>query len=76
MSADPCRNPAPNSIRVGNAELATTRQVMRELAQLLDRLDAGDVEKLVITQANQIARRHHHPAALGRARRALPGSHR
>ncbi len=54
MSADPGRNPAPNSIRVGNAELATARQVMRELPQLIDRLDAGDVEKLVITQANQM----------------------
>jgi antitoxin (DNA-binding transcriptional repressor) of toxin-antitoxin stability system len=42
------------SIRVGNDELVTVREVMREFPRLLDRLDAGEVNKLVVTQANQL----------------------
>jgi antitoxin (DNA-binding transcriptional repressor) of toxin-antitoxin stability system len=42
------------SIRVGNDELVTVREVMRQLPRLLDRLDAGEVDKLVVTQTNKL----------------------
>jgi hypothetical protein len=42
------------SIRVGNDELVTVREVMREFPRLLGRLDGGEVDKLVVTQANQL----------------------
>jgi PHD/YefM family antitoxin component YafN of YafNO toxin-antitoxin module len=43
-----------DSITVTNAELATMREAMRELNRLIDRLDAGEVEKVVLTQRNQM----------------------
>ena len=42
------------SVRVANAELATVREAMRELHRLLDQLEHGDVEKIVLTQRNQM----------------------
>jgi PHD/YefM family antitoxin component YafN of YafNO toxin-antitoxin module len=42
------------SVRVTNAELATVREAMRELHRLLDQLDQGDLEKIVLTQRNQM----------------------
>jgi len=42
------------SVRVTNAELATVREAMRELHRLLDQLERGDLEKVVLTQRNQL----------------------
>ena len=44
----------PRSVRVTNAELATVRKAMCELHRLLDRLEQGDLEKIVLTQRNQL----------------------
>ena len=43
-----------DSVRVANAELATVREAMRELNKMLASLEAGEVEKIVLTQRNQI----------------------
>jgi antitoxin (DNA-binding transcriptional repressor) of toxin-antitoxin stability system len=45
---------ASNAVTVKNTELATVREAMRELSQLLERLDAGEIEKIVLTQKNQM----------------------
>jgi PHD/YefM family antitoxin component YafN of YafNO toxin-antitoxin module len=42
------------SVRVTNAELATVREAMRELHRLLAQLEQGDLEKVVLTQRNQM----------------------
>jgi PHD/YefM family antitoxin component YafN of YafNO toxin-antitoxin module len=44
----------PARLRVSNKELATVREAMRELSRLLDQLDAGQLEKVVLTQRNQM----------------------
>jgi hypothetical protein len=44
----------PRSVRVTNPELATVREAMRELHRLLDQLEQGDLEKVVLTQRNQM----------------------
>jgi hypothetical protein len=43
-----------HGVRVSNAELATVREAMRELHRLLARLDQGELEKVVLTQRNQM----------------------
>lgn len=43
-----------DGVKVSNAELATVREAMRELTRLLDQLDAGEIEKIVLTQRNQM----------------------
>jgi prevent-host-death family protein len=43
-----------HSLTVSNHELATVRDAMRQLHHLLDALDDGDVEKIVLTQKNQM----------------------
>ncbi|MBV9195216.1 MAG: hypothetical protein JO168_13805 [Solirubrobacterales bacterium] len=49
------RTMAPSApVKVRNAELATVREAMRELPRLLAELDAGAIEKLVLTQRNQM----------------------
>jgi len=40
-------------LRVALDELLPTKAAARELPQALDRLDAGDVEQLVITRRNE-----------------------
>jgi hypothetical protein len=40
-------------ISVANDELRTTREAMRELNALLDQLDKGDIEKIVLTARGQ-----------------------
>jgi PHD/YefM family antitoxin component YafN of YafNO toxin-antitoxin module len=47
--SDPAR-----TLTVSNAELATVREAMRELHRLIDALDDGQVEKIVLTQKNQM----------------------
>jgi PHD/YefM family antitoxin component YafN of YafNO toxin-antitoxin module len=42
------------SVRVSNQELATVREAMRELHRLLDSLERGELEKVVLTQRNQM----------------------
>jgi PHD/YefM family antitoxin component YafN of YafNO toxin-antitoxin module len=44
----------PKSVRVSNQELATVREAMRELHRLLAALEDGDLEKIVLTQRNQM----------------------
>lgn len=44
----------PPSIRVRADELRTVREAMRDLGSLLDELEGGDVEKLVLTQRNRL----------------------
>jgi PHD/YefM family antitoxin component YafN of YafNO toxin-antitoxin module len=43
-----------HSVRVSNEELATVREAMRELSRLLAQLEAGELEKVVLTQRNQM----------------------
>lgn len=42
------------SVRVSNDELATVREAMRELPRLLAELETGEVNKVVLTQRNQM----------------------
>lgn len=42
------------SLRVSNPELATVRDAMRELNRMLAKLEAGELEKIVLTQHNQM----------------------
>lgn len=44
----------PAELRVSNRELATVREAMRELGRMLDQLDDGELEKIVLTQRNQM----------------------
>ncbi len=44
----------PARLRVSNEELATVREAMRELGRLLDQLEEGQLEKVVLTQRNQM----------------------
>ncbi len=41
-------------VRVSNRELATVREAMRELHRLLAALERGELEKIVLTQKNQM----------------------
>ena len=41
-------------VKMTNAELATVREAMPELPRLLAQLDAGTLNKLVLTQRNQM----------------------
>ena len=43
-----------DSLRVSNHELATVREAMRELHRLLEALENGQLEKVVLTQRNQM----------------------
>jgi hypothetical protein len=44
----------PPTLRVRNDELRTLREVMRDFGTMLSELEGGEVEKLVITQRNQM----------------------
>jgi PHD/YefM family antitoxin component YafN of YafNO toxin-antitoxin module len=47
-------NQKAQSLRVSNQEFATVREAMRELGRLLAALDRGELEKVVLTQRNQM----------------------
>jgi PHD/YefM family antitoxin component YafN of YafNO toxin-antitoxin module len=47
-------DPAPVAVRVANDELLTVREAMRELNRLIDALERGELEKVVLTQRNQM----------------------
>ena len=49
-----CSDLPAESVRVSNQELATVREAMRELHRLLAALAHGEVEKVVLTQKNQM----------------------
>ncbi len=42
------------SVRISNDELATVRAAMRDLHRLLAALDQGQLDKVVLTQRNQM----------------------
>jgi PHD/YefM family antitoxin component YafN of YafNO toxin-antitoxin module len=44
----------PARLLVSNEELATVREAMRELGRLLEQLEEGQLEKVVLTQRNQM----------------------
>jgi PHD/YefM family antitoxin component YafN of YafNO toxin-antitoxin module len=43
-----------DSVRVSNAELASVRDAMRELNRMVDALERGEIEKVVLTQRNRM----------------------
>jgi len=42
------------ALRVANGELTTVREAMRELNRLIEALDRGDLDKVVLTQRNRM----------------------
>jgi hypothetical protein len=44
----------PPGLRVRNDELRTVREAMRDFGSMISELEGGEVEKLVITQRNQM----------------------
>jgi arginine/ornithine N-succinyltransferase beta subunit len=44
----------PPTLRVRNEELRTVREAMRDFGTMIGELEGGGVEKLVITQRNQM----------------------
>jgi hypothetical protein len=46
--------PESHSIRIRTDELRTVREAMRDFNSLLTELEAGEVEKLVLTQRNRM----------------------
>jgi antitoxin (DNA-binding transcriptional repressor) of toxin-antitoxin stability system len=42
------------AVRVANDELATVREAMRELNRLVDALERGELDKVVLTQRNRM----------------------
>jgi PHD/YefM family antitoxin component YafN of YafNO toxin-antitoxin module len=44
----------PIAVRVANDELATVREAMRELNRLVEMLERGELEKVVLTQRNRM----------------------
>jgi hypothetical protein len=51
MDDRPDTDPA---LRVANAELTTVREAMRELNRLVEALERGELEKVVLTQRNRM----------------------
>jgi prevent-host-death family protein len=45
---------AEPALRVANGELTTVREAMRELNRLIEALNRGDLEKVVLTQRNRM----------------------
>jgi PHD/YefM family antitoxin component YafN of YafNO toxin-antitoxin module len=42
------------AVRISNEELATIREAMRELNRMVEALERGDLEKVVLTQRNRM----------------------
>jgi PHD/YefM family antitoxin component YafN of YafNO toxin-antitoxin module len=42
------------ALRVANGELTTVREAMRELNRLIEALDCGELDKVVLTQRNRM----------------------
>jgi PHD/YefM family antitoxin component YafN of YafNO toxin-antitoxin module len=42
------------SVRVSNAELASVRDAMRELNRMIDALEHGELDKIVLTRRNRM----------------------
>jgi prevent-host-death family protein len=42
------------ALHVANGELTTVREAMRELNRLIEALDRGDLDKVVLTQRNRM----------------------
>jgi PHD/YefM family antitoxin component YafN of YafNO toxin-antitoxin module len=42
------------AVRVANDELATVREAMRELNRIIDALESGELEKVVLTHRNRM----------------------
>lgn len=42
------------AVRVANDELATIREAMRELNRMVDALERGELDKVVLTQHNRM----------------------
>jgi PHD/YefM family antitoxin component YafN of YafNO toxin-antitoxin module len=51
MDASSSTDPA---LRVANGELTTVREAMRELNRLIEALDRGELDKVVLTQRNRM----------------------
>jgi hypothetical protein len=47
-------DPAPVAVRVANDELLTVREAMRELNRIIAALERGELDKVVLTQRNQM----------------------
>ena len=47
-------SPSSAVLRVANSELATVREAMRELNRMVDALEHGELEKVVLTQRNRM----------------------
>lgn len=47
-------NDPAHALTVSNQELATVREAMRELHRLLEALEDGQLDKIVLTQRNQM----------------------
>jgi PHD/YefM family antitoxin component YafN of YafNO toxin-antitoxin module len=45
---------ASASLLVANEELVTVREAMRELNRMIEALEQGELDKVVLTQRNQI----------------------
>ena len=43
-----------DSVRVSNAELASVRDAMRELNRMIDALEQGELDKIVLTRRNRM----------------------
>jgi PHD/YefM family antitoxin component YafN of YafNO toxin-antitoxin module len=43
-----------DSVSVSNAELASVRDAMRELNRMIDALEQGELDKIVLTQRNRM----------------------
>jgi PHD/YefM family antitoxin component YafN of YafNO toxin-antitoxin module len=46
--------PPPAAVLVSNEELVTVREAMRELNRMVEALERGELDKVVLTQRNQI----------------------